>query len=68
MQGKKCKWKNEASTIKKKVILFIYQKLHLWGREEVKYKVLLGKPKRKRPLGRTRHRWVGSIKMDLQEV
>jgi len=35
MQGKKCKWENEASTIKKKVILFMYQKFHLWGREEV---------------------------------
>jgi len=26
------------------------------------------KPKRKRPLGRPRHRWEGNIKMDLQEV
>ena len=32
------------------------------------YRVLLGKPKRKRPLGRTRHRWKDNIKMDLQEV
>ena len=26
------------------------------------------KPKRKRPLGRSRHRWEVNIKMDLQEV
>jgi len=26
------------------------------------------KPERKRPLGRTRHRWEDNIKMDLQEV
>ena len=30
--------------------------------------VLVGKPDRKRPLGRPRRRWVYNIKMDLQEV
>jgi hypothetical protein len=30
--------------------------------------VLVGKPERKRPLGRPRRRWEDSIKMDLQEV
>jgi len=29
---------------------------------------LAGKPERKRPLGRPRHRWEDNIKMDLQEV
>jgi len=32
------------------------------------YRVLVGKPKGKRPLGRTRRRWEDNIKMDLQEV
>jgi hypothetical protein len=32
------------------------------------YRVLVGKPERKRPLGRPRHRWEENIKMDLQEV
>jgi len=32
------------------------------------YRVLLGKPEGKRPLGRTRHRWEDNIKMDPQEV
>jgi hypothetical protein len=32
------------------------------------YRVLVGKPERKRPLGRQRHRWEDNIKMDLQEV
>jgi hypothetical protein len=31
-------------------------------------RMLVGKPEGKRPLGRPRHRWVDSIKMDLQEV
>jgi hypothetical protein len=30
--------------------------------------VLVGKPERKRPLGRPRGRWDENIKMDLQEV
>ena len=32
------------------------------------YRVLVGKPERRRPLGRPRHRWVDNIRMDLQEV
>jgi len=32
------------------------------------YRVLVGKPDGKGPLGRTRRRWQDNIKMDLQEV
>jgi len=32
------------------------------------YRVFVGKPEGKRPLGRTRHRREDNIKMDLQEV
>ena len=32
------------------------------------YRVLVGKPEGKRPLGRPRYRWEDNIKMDLQEV
>jgi len=32
------------------------------------YRVLVGKPERKRPPGRPRRRWENNIKMDLQEV
>ena len=32
------------------------------------YRVLLGKPEGRRPLGRPRRRWVDNIRMDLQEV
>jgi hypothetical protein len=32
------------------------------------YRVLVGKPKRKRPRGRPRRRWEDNIKMDLREV
>jgi len=32
------------------------------------YRVLVGKPEGKRPLGRPRRRWEDNIMMDLQEV
>jgi len=32
------------------------------------YRVLVGKPEEKRPLGRPRRRWEDNTKMDLQEV
>ena len=32
------------------------------------YRVLVGKPEEKRPLGCPRRRWENNIKMDLQEV
>jgi len=32
------------------------------------YRVLVGKPEGKRPLGRPRHKWEDNIKRDLQEV
>ena len=32
------------------------------------YRVLVGKPEGKKPLGRTRRRWEENIKMDLREV
>jgi hypothetical protein len=38
------------------------------GQKRGVYRVLVRKPKGKRPLGRTRHRWKDNIKMDLQEM
>jgi len=32
------------------------------------YRVLMGKPEGKIPLGRPRHRWKDNIKMDIHEV
>jgi hypothetical protein len=32
------------------------------------YRVLVGRPESKRPLGRPRRRWEGNIKMDLREI
>jgi hypothetical protein len=32
------------------------------------YRILVGKPEGKRPLGRPRCRWANNIKMDLREI
>jgi hypothetical protein len=32
------------------------------------YRILVGKPEGKRPLGRPRRMWVDNIKMDLREI
>jgi hypothetical protein len=32
------------------------------------YRILVGKPEGKRPLGRRRRRWVANIKMELGEI
>jgi hypothetical protein len=37
------------------------------GEERNMYRVLMGKPKGKRPLGRPRRRWEDGIRMDLRE-
>ena len=37
------------------------------GEERGVYRVLVGKPEGRRPLGRPRRRWVDNIRMDLQE-
>ena len=38
------------------------------GEESWVYRVLVGKPEGKKPLGRLRLRWVDNIRMDLEEV
>ena len=38
------------------------------GEERGVYRVLVGKPEGRRPLGRSRRRWVDNIRMDLQGV
>jgi hypothetical protein len=38
------------------------------GGDRKLYKVLAGKPERKRPLGRPRRRWEDGIRLDLREI
>jgi hypothetical protein len=43
---------------------------HVARMREVKgaYKILVGRPEGRKPLGRPRHRWEDSIKMDIREI
>jgi hypothetical protein len=38
------------------------------GEKRNAYRILLGKPEGKRPLGRPRRRWVDNVNMDLREI
>jgi hypothetical protein len=38
------------------------------GEKRDAYRILVGKPERKRPLGRPRRRWEDSVRMDLREI
>jgi hypothetical protein len=38
------------------------------GEKRDAYRILVGRPEGRRPLGRPRHRWDDNIKIDLQEV
>jgi hypothetical protein len=37
-------------------------------KEKNAYRILVGNPEGKRPLGRPRRRWTDNIKMDLREI
>jgi hypothetical protein len=57
------------------IVRMIKQKRMRWAghmarmvKERGVYRVLVGKPEGKRPLGRPRRRWVDNIRMDLEEV
>jgi hypothetical protein len=41
---------------------------HAWGEGRGVYGVLVGKPEVMIPLGRSRCRWEGNIKLDLREI
>jgi hypothetical protein len=38
------------------------------GEKRNAYRILVGKPEEKRPLGRPRCRWEDNIRMDLREI
>jgi hypothetical protein len=38
------------------------------GEKRNAYRILVGKPEGRRPLGRPRRRWVNNIKMDLRGI
>jgi len=53
--------------IKSRRMRLVGHVVHMGKRRGV-YRVLVGKPKGKKPLGRPSHRWEDNIEMDLQKV
>ena len=51
-------------------LCLLYRQTHVarMGEERGVYRVLVGKPEGRRPLGRPRRRWVDNVRMDLKEV
>jgi len=58
---------NIFQVIKSRRMRWVGHVVHMGDRRGV-YRVLVGKPEGKRPLGRPRCRWEDNIKMNLQEV
>jgi len=53
--------------IKSRIMRWAGHVARIGGRRDV-YRVLVGKPEGKSPLGRSRHRWEDNIKKDLQKL
>jgi hypothetical protein len=58
---------NIVGVIKMRRMRWVGNVAHMGERRGV-YKVLVGKPEGKSPLGRPRHRWENNIKTDLAEI
>ena len=58
---------NIVRVIKSRRMRWVGHVAHM-GEERGVYRVLVGKPEGKTPLGRPRRGWVDNIRMDLQEV
>jgi hypothetical protein len=48
--------------------MFCFQLICISIAQRNAYRILVGNPEGKRPLGRPRCRWVDSLKMDLREI
>jgi hypothetical protein len=58
---------NIPRVIKSRIMRWAGRAARMWERKGV-YRVLVGKPEGKRPLGRPRRGWEDDIKMDPREV
>jgi hypothetical protein len=59
---------NIIRTIKSRRMRWAGQVARMGGEGRGAYRILVGRPDGRRPLGRPRCRWKDNIKMDLQEV
>jgi hypothetical protein len=62
-----CPSKNFIRVIKSRRMRWADNVAHIGEMRKV-YNILVGKPKRNRPLGRPRHRWDDNARRDLREI
>ena len=62
-----CSSPNIVRVIKSRKMRWVGHVARLGEKREV-YRVLVGKPEGKRPMGKPRRKWADNIRMDLQEV
>jgi hypothetical protein len=64
--------KSRGSSLKPLLLTTLTSSLHTYlltyGEKRNAYRILVGKPEGKRPLGRPRRRWVDNIRMDLRKI
>ena len=61
------KWQIDMYVCKSRRMRWVSHMAHMWDRRGA-YRVLLGRPEEKRPLGRRGHRYKHNIKMHCQEA
>jgi hypothetical protein len=74
--GENCIMMNFTASILHRILLNVIKSRRMrWdghvahvGEGRRVYRVLIGRPEGKRPLGRPRHRWENNMKMDLREI
>jgi hypothetical protein len=59
---------NIVRVIKSRRIRWAGHVARMGGKRRFAYKVFVGKPEAKRPLGRCKHRWEDNIHTDIQDV
>jgi hypothetical protein len=52
----------------REILKILSSKLYKMGEKSNVYRIFVGKPEGKRPLGRTRRRLVGNVKTNLKEI
>jgi hypothetical protein len=75
IKSRRVKWEGRVACVEEIINAYAVLIMMRWARHVARmgekrnaYRILVGKPEGKRPLGRPRRRWEDSIRMDLREI